>query len=377
MKILLNAVPFGYGPVSKILTVAKKLKAGGAELTFCGSGIAYDFMRREQVCDTVHLNLYEEEGARQLAGLSASFDYALTAMEPLFVKHLPAGVRRGYIDSLFWMWDTGHFDEFPELFQTDHYFVQNTFIAEQRSNNLPIRNPVVVGGIIDIPARQPEVKRRAVVHFGGIENIFNDSRQIRYPYRMMELLEQASWETFDEVIVVCGERFAGELRQRGYRFADRIVSLPHDEFMRLLADSALLITTPGLTTLLEAYAMGIETVFLPPQNYSQHLILNYLLELSYPVELLNWSLFDPSFRLDPDMPEKEAVMAVQSGMEAFFDDDVQTKMFLQLLHSQIHDAGIHRQIGQFQREFIHQTGTDGADRIAATVLGVRDEAAHY
>jgi hydroxymethylcytosylglucuronate/cytosylglucuronate synthase len=44
---------------------------------------------------------------------------------------------------------------------------------------------------------------------------------------------------------------------------------PHYEFLDLLASTGLLITSPGLTTLLEASRAGTPTVCLPPQNLSQ------------------------------------------------------------------------------------------------------------
>ncbi|KJK57846.1 hydroxymethylcytosylglucuronate/cytosylglucuronate synthase [Saccharothrix sp. ST-888] len=46
-------------------------------------------------------------------------------------------------------------------------------------------------------------------------------------------------------------------------------ALTHGEFLDRLADCDVLLTSPGLTTLLEAGAAGVPTVCLPPQNLSQ------------------------------------------------------------------------------------------------------------
>ncbi|MFV0126444.1 hydroxymethylcytosylglucuronate/cytosylglucuronate synthase [Streptomyces sp. HMX112] len=45
--------------------------------------------------------------------------------------------------------------------------------------------------------------------------------------------------------------------------------LPHSAFLDRLADTDVLLTSPGLTTLLEADGLGVPTVCLPPQNLSQ------------------------------------------------------------------------------------------------------------
>ncbi|MEV7598193.1 hydroxymethylcytosylglucuronate/cytosylglucuronate synthase [Kitasatospora sp. NPDC089797] len=46
-------------------------------------------------------------------------------------------------------------------------------------------------------------------------------------------------------------------------------ALPHEDFVRRLADCDVLLTSPGLTTLLEAGLLGTPTLCLPPQNLSQ------------------------------------------------------------------------------------------------------------
>jgi hydroxymethylcytosylglucuronate/cytosylglucuronate synthase len=83
-------------------------------------------------------------------------------------------------------------------------------------------------------------------------------------------LAHAGYETVD----VCGNIAAGDLPDEVNEMgvAVNVGARTHSDFLALLATVGLLVTSPGLTTMLEASAHGTPTVCLPPQNLSQ--ILN-------------------------------------------------------------------------------------------------------
>jgi UDP:flavonoid glycosyltransferase YjiC (YdhE family) len=62
VRVLLNAVPFGYGPTSKCASIARELLTRGVECVFAGSGVAYEFFARERLCECIYLDVYQPGG---------------------------------------------------------------------------------------------------------------------------------------------------------------------------------------------------------------------------------------------------------------------------------------------------------------------------
>ena len=358
MKILFNAVPFGYGPASKVAAVIRKLQADGAECVFCGHGIAYEFLRREEICETVWLDLYTKEGRDRLRHLSSSFHYGLTAMEPLFVEHRSLDLPVGYMDSLLWMWEGSHFAQNPSLNAVNHYFIQDSFDARQRAERHGIRNPVFVGSIFDLPEPSGKRRARAIIHFGGVENIFVPFERILYPFGMMKVLGGliSLWSQFDEVLVVSGSRVCERLASLWKHLPLRFATLKHQEFVKTLSESVILVTTPGLTTLLEAFALGVPTIFLPPQNYSQYLILRKLEERGYPLPLMNWPRFFPDREMPTDIPEEIAVCEIARWIEEFFASGEKMESLRTVLAATIPVGELRQSLHDFQAEFIGEIG---------------------
>jgi hypothetical protein len=371
MDVLVNAVPFGYGPASKAFSIAKELLHRGCRVTFCGHGVALDFFKREGVCDVVELDLYTADGRRELERMSSQFDYGLTVMEPLFVTHAAPELPVGYVDSLPWMWDESHFKQFPRLKTVKHYFAQTTFDAVSKLSRFGIQSLQGVGAIVDLPPGQAAKRSLAVVHFGGVENIYVPFDQITYPFSMMRALAQESslWSNFEQVVVVAGARTVEALEAQHHgdsRFT--FMSIPHDQFLHLVSTAEALVTTPGLTTLLEAFSLRVPTVFLPPQNYSQYLILQGLSRKGFPNPVLNWDLFYPDFSLPDDTPEEVAINIVAERTKQFFADTGAIGQFTREVKRQLSLS--HDTLADFQGRFVADVGEDGVKDICNHIVAL-------
>ncbi|MGN7382682.1 Uncharacterised protein [Chlamydia abortus] len=371
-RVLLNAVPFGYGPVSKIASVARKLVQQKIECVFVGCGVAYEYFKREQISEAIELNFYNSDGAERLSELCQNFSYGLTSMDFDFVNICSDKIQIGYVDSLFWMWDTTVFDQNPRLREVSHYFIQNTFAAQEKVDQFQIYNPVLIGSVIDVPITTLIRKNRAVIHLGGVENIYVPIREIQYPFVVIKVLNDLRdlWQKYDEVIVVCSETIADELRIAFPDFPGEFTSLSHKSFISLLAESDLLLTAPGLTTILEAFQLRIRTVFLPPQNYSQYLILRGLTSENYPGQLPNWDYFERSFHIPDNTPEDLAVKIVKERIDQFSNSGSEQLKLRNLLHSRLNDIGKTQSELDFQDSFIERVGTDGLDSIINAICGM-------
>ncbi|BCK01490.1 hypothetical protein [Anaerocolumna chitinilytica] len=364
MKILLNAVPFGYGPVSKIFSIALKLIEEGNKCVFCGCGIAYEYIKREEICEVVYIDVREEEDRNHLKNLADNFDYILTSMNPDFVK-VVQGKKIGYVDSLFWMWDDSYFDVNKELIDVDNYFIQNTFNAKERLSKFNIKNPYFVGSIVNTLDLKKQFSSKVVIHYGGVENIYTPIENITYPFKMTEFLYSYKplWEDYELVDVICSERISNKLSENIKNEAWKFHSKSHKEFLKSICECDILITTPGLTTLLEAYTLGIPTIFLPPQNYSQYLILKGLENSGYPFELLNLPYIIEDFYIANNITEEDAVNYISKKLKEFFQNKQSIYMLCDKLFIQIKRKENRELILEFEKKFINMIGTDGIENI--------------
>lgn len=368
MKLLLNAMPFGYGPVSKICTVAKCLSKQGIRCTFCGSGIAYEFMKRENVCEVIYCDLYKDESIASFQKLTNEFSYGITCMEPLFVKYASKGISVSYIDSLIWMWDKEYFNRYPELKLVDHYFVQNTFFQYNNFENFGIKNPEFVGAIIDVNKNEiGKISNRNgyLVNYGGVENIYiNENINESYPFKMTKLLSENNF--MNSTLTYCCNKDTSNYLAEAFP-NEKINSFSHMEFIKEMVNTKVLITTPGLTTLLEAYSLNIPILFLPPQNYSQYLILKYLKEEGYPGPIFNYDYFYDDFIIEENIIEDKAIEKIKKITNVFLNDIFCTEQLIKGMSNYIQYGNID-ELTLFQSKFIEKIGTNGAMDIVQILI---------
>ncbi|MFJ9952040.1 hydroxymethylcytosylglucuronate/cytosylglucuronate synthase [Kitasatospora sp. NPDC091207] len=196
---------------------------------------------------------------------------------------LAAGVPTVFVDSLPFLWSEGDRAALP---------LDATVYCAQQSVELP---PECLALLADARAlrwveaviarpRTPEPTpdgagrstrrpyRRALISLGGLR-----APRLGDPGHYPRLVVPAALEALvahgvDEVHI------AGNLpADLAGRLVDASIAPPrtttgplgHGAFLERLADSDVLLTSPGLTTLLEAGGLGVPTVCLPPQNLSQ------------------------------------------------------------------------------------------------------------
>jgi hydroxymethylcytosylglucuronate/cytosylglucuronate synthase len=119
------------------------------------------------------------------------------------------------------------------------------------------------------------------VHSPGLATAENPYTDVVIPTITKVLLERG----YD--VQVAGN-LGPETRSRLGETGVQAELLSHAEFLTALAAASILVTSPGLTTILEAGAVGIPTVLLPPQNLSQMLNTELVTELTPTQEVVGW-----------------------------------------------------------------------------------------
>lgn len=185
-----------------------------------------------------------------------------------------AGIRVVFVDSLPFLWT----DEDPVAHRATSYCAQSCIYVPdlawrqlRRIERLRWVSGIVPSASTTEPARRDS--GLAVVNLGGVGSPMQPPEASDYASVVLPpVLAALARVGFREAII------SGSDRARWNHASANVETLrvtrtcsSHGEFQMLLRRAGVLLTSPGLTTLLEAAAAETPTVVLPPQNVSQFL----------------------------------------------------------------------------------------------------------
>jgi hypothetical protein len=257
--------------------------------------------------------------------------------------------------------------------EAKHYWVQNFFGVEQQAEKLPQR-PQIVGPIL--PGKPLDIAGGGaglLINLGGCESPFG-SMYGDSPYVdvvVESLAGSALYEVYRQRIrLMAGQRCVDSVAGRLASLGIRAESLSLDDAQAAFQQADLILTSPGLTAILQAFRSGTPTIFLPPQNYSQWLILNLLREHGLAPRSFHWKDVLPRDPLVAFMQESVAVPRVAAAIRELAAGDVARNLLARHLSSMLRlDLA---DLGRRQREvFVSWGGDNGALKIAEAVTGGR------
>jgi hypothetical protein len=369
-KLVCIASSFGYGPVSKLLAIAKALQALDYMLIFVGRGVALELATYFPFTKVIP---WEESGnseyiKQELLGA----DGIVNVLEPHFevlARQVP--IPHFYVDSLFWMWNRLN----AWTAQADIYFIQNFPGVKNRVDEWKamIRNPQIVGPIVDLlDSRlvQPDGIMELLVNFGGFESrSVQDGGEYVYAHVLTRLLLPLLYEARFENILFTGNRdimiFLNQKFPESARHV-QFVHCSHDDFIARLKNAKLLLSSPGLTSTYEAFLLNIPVRFLPPQNYSQSLMLDHYRENGLVDFSLHWEDLYSQYQLGTSLEVSEAIRCIRSTLNIFSGDLVAQEKASQILR-RIIDAPISPAHCFRQGEFAKDMGTPSPVFIASSI----------
>jgi nucleoside 2-deoxyribosyltransferase len=311
---------FGFGPVSKAVTIAREMKrqAPHLEVHYFGAGIDYEFARKSGAFDRLlRIDVDKSEVLSSFVPLLKTYKYVVSVINLDILKAWPSDHPPLYlVDSLAWLWP----ELPPGVNNAKAYFVQSYLMPEQRAQNWREACSLVLVGPIrpDMSHfRQPDVTRKKLlVNFSGCANPFAPPTLFE---RYVEVLARAIVDqagSFEEITFCCNEKLSDYLMQLlGDSVSASASYLSHDKFLEALAGSSAVLTSPGITTTLEASALGKPTRFLLPQNYSQALMSEHYRTVLGDRSGMAFSRFASSLAVPADLPEEEGVSRVISSLD--------------------------------------------------------------
>jgi len=137
--------------------------------------------------------------------------------------------------------------------------------------------------------------------------------------------------------------------------------------LKALVSSNLLLTSPGLTTTLEAFMAGVPTVFLPPQNYSQYWILKKLRQQELAPVSYHWDDLPMTLPVSERMERAAGIKLVLKGLEYFGNSQQAQHDFIRTYESVL-DADLAK-LREAQHSFAASLGSNG---VVTVVQQIKD-----
>jgi hypothetical protein len=308
------ATSFGFGPVSKAVSIALEIKAQAPELEthYFGSGISYDYAQKSKAFDTlINVDVDRRDTLvallPQLNSYGAVFSVLNLDILTVWRSDLPPLY---FVDSLAWMWSS-----LPAgIANVTTYFVQDYLVPPERIQEWAAACPLVLVAPIesasntrlDVP---PERRNQLLINFSGCSNPFAPPDLYeKYALVLASSIMAAAGQRFEGLIFCCNEKLADHLRKNlGAAPFVQVGHYAHEEFLRLLVSSALVLSAPGISSTLEALATQTPIGFLLPQNDSQALMSERYRLLLGEESCMAFSRFGAEFCFPPFLQEPESV----------------------------------------------------------------------
>ncbi|TFE31014.1 hydroxymethylcytosylglucuronate/cytosylglucuronate synthase [Frankia sp. B2] len=270
-------IDFGWGSAGKLHSILRALCPGpGSPPRLVGLGT---LLGRDLLAE-LPVEAWYDECPRDIAELRMLLDRhgvaaGLVVLEPAVAAALEdAGCPTVYVDSLPHLWTkrdplpTGATRYCAQLCGT---LPRPSWEPLRRIDRLSWVEPIVGpprGG------RRAVLPGLAVLNVGGLQSAVAAAAWPAYLQLVLGPAVQALVDSGFTRIEICGNVGTEDVVRPTVGDGTAVVrtgARSHERFLSLLDQAALLLTSPGLTTLVEAADCGVPTVCLPPQNVSQFL----------------------------------------------------------------------------------------------------------
>lgn len=310
LRLLCSSVDFGFGSAGKLLSILQHLEE--ARVTIVGSRLLAGIATSDG----------ERAGADGHGDREASwswiapddidvedFDAALVILDPILAEELTdRGLPVVYVDSLPHMWGPSD----PICTDVFAYCAQTTTLPPPSCPPLAgVRSLDWVEPIVTVADTVPRLDDLAVVNVGGVHSPHLGAGGSSYVSAVVLPTVDALLATGRHVRVTgaVDEAVVARLRERGVHGG--VVARP--QFLRLVAEAGLLVTSPGMTTMLEAGAAGTPTLLLPPQNLSQILNADVVVGVGSP-RRIDW----PDAWLDRTAVDEARSLGEEAALEVVY-----------------------------------------------------------
>lgn len=306
LAIGVSAEAFGFGPASKAAAVLHHvMERAPALITILADSVAHEFLQREGFKSPGPLHPSRQADLPAIDSIVSTLHGVVVALDPAWATYLSKRVPTLFIDSLGFMWAPEHFSRNSDLLAVQIYAAQDVFDSVARLREIGIKHLVPVGAIVTVKQERAR-SEETVIHLGGLVNIFSSETGLAYLDFAVNLLRPLfPTGQNSSVRLLTSERVPQTTALGNFK----VTPAPHSEAVALFASVRRVYTSPGLTTLLELAALQTPVIPLPPQNFSQALIIRNLTHQFQGLPDV-WSFLAEAYSVPYGISEKEGVSRV-------------------------------------------------------------------
>jgi hypothetical protein len=212
------------------------------------------------------------------------------------------------------------------------YFVQDVFGAYDLLKSKGVQNLVPVGAIIDTTQRkESNLNPEFTFHLGGLINIFAKEPIEKYINGVCNIINEISAKKQSLILTSKNAIECFDILKNG---AIPSKNISHNETLKIFAQSKIVFTSPGLTTLLELDYLQVPVIPLPPQNLSQALIINNIV-IQWKEAPEIWKFLAQHYPITQEMDEEEGVKQIQEMNATHLYNSQFKNNFIRLLNNEI------------------------------------------
>jgi hypothetical protein len=261
-KILCESNPMCYGSSTVLLSIIEELYAEAVCLAF---GVAKEVLQsgKSEIVEVNNKSSKDVEAA--IKGID--FDNVLVVSNTSNLTLYKSLNKKIYFVHIHFFYPNANIEL---LKLVDVLFIQN-FWNLQQSNSA-----TRIGPLIKLPQQPSKKKNLILVNLGGGESRFiHPGVNSNYGNQILKLIIQLKPHFNNKEIVICGgTKIIQTINASAIENNIKALTLSNDEYLQLLDEAEILISSPGLNAIFEAMYRNIPIVFLPPQNVSQVYQLN-------------------------------------------------------------------------------------------------------
>lgn len=256
-KLLCESNPMCYGSSTVLLSIIEQLCAETVCVAF---GVAKEVLQKgkSQLIEVNNKSSKEVETSIK----EIDFDSVLVVSNTSNLALYKSLNKKIYFVHIHFFYPNANI-EFQSLI--DVLFVQKFWDLQQS------KSAIEVGPLIKMPSRLNKKKDKIIVNLGGGESRFiQPGVNSDYGRQMLNLIIHIKPHFENKEIIICGGTKIIETILIGAKENSiKAITLSNDDYLKLLDEAEILISSPGLNAIFEAMYRNIPIVFLPPQNISQ------------------------------------------------------------------------------------------------------------
>lgn len=362
-RILITAENFAFGPIGKVLVIANLLKKNNHELSFAGFGTSLQLARKFPFKEIHEVDTDEESEKNKIKKIISKYDLLISSMDiPSINIAKEINKPSVWIDCLFWFWDY-----LPEnVLNADLFIKENLFDDQEKGSKhiSYVKNLISVGPIIG-EFRKKIDRKQILISYGGAEatHSYKIGKDTNYPHIMTKiLLKHIDFRSFDRAIIATNENAILDLKKK---FSNKFIDfqcLPYDDFIQEIANSEILLSTPGLVTAEIAFEVETPIIFLPASNNSQYMQLDKFRNLYLAPASIHISDYLPRLNLDSE-PIEESTQLVLEQLRLLEDSTkLQSKIGNRINYLMDNKEVWGPQAVKAGKEYITERGGNGAQK---------------